>query len=633
MSAPNPETDTPAPVVEKNPLVDPVAFAKSFREATDFQELDADLVVTEDPVGFIRYVDGQEQTYLDALEKARASGSNEALSYGVGRLGDHDFVGIIFNWNFMGASVGDVAAEKTIRAMDLARKNKLPVAVLYCSGGQRQQEASAALWGMDKVVHVVNQYKDETDQPLTAVIMADTFGGATASGLPQTDLIIGIEGRKVGFAGERIIKRFTGKDIGRDAQTVENSFLTNKIVQVILKDQTELLELLGTVFAAANRDKAGTHRDLHHEVSSFDFEGEGFKTPFMPRHPNHESRSKIQGIFSQHPSVLPEDIYETYQVLISDARRPDFLYFLRNGCDVYAPFFTGRIERDKWDTTLRYPAIAFALAAIKDPRLTQTLWFMAIGNQPSYKRQEKDGKIGKDPATENAWDYRNQVRMMNMAQRMRIPVFSFIDTPGASPTEEDEAAGLPGAMSDAYNTKDRFRGLSVTYVWGPLGSGGGGATTMWDRRVITSHGQIYVAPPKLAAEIVYKKPTDDDIKRTAITMRPNAAFLLSTDQMDAVIPEAEGGAGNDPLSLVHAVREDMIITYLDLGSLKPEEILKRRDRRIRNLKPIPMGHLSGQPLEHHRVPLDLERLFQHRFISASIRKWQEFPKLLGIKKS
>lgn len=588
---------------EPKPKMDPVSFIRQFRDVTNFEELDNDLVVTEDPVGFKRIVEGEDVTYLDSLKKARMRGKNEAVSYGLGRLGKHNFVGIFFNWEFMGASVGDVATEKFIRAMDLARtaKGGLPVVILYCSGGQRQQEAAAALWGMDKVVHVINQFKNQTDKPIVGAIIADTFGGVTASSLPQTDLIAAQTGANAGFAGPRLIRAYTGEEPAEDSQTVENIYLTNKTVQVLFQDQKELLEMLDIVFAAAYQDKLGKSKGRHHELNGFNFDGKGFVTPLMSKkYPKQEEPRSRFPTFAK-PPTTPDRIYEQYEVLISDPRRPDFIYMLQNAFDTYVPFFTGRLihNEEKGETKLEYPAIAYALAAIEDPRLAKTLWVMAIGNQPSYLRLA-DGTIMKDHASPNAWDYRNQVRMMRWTERMRRPLVSFIDTPGAGPTLKDELAAQYASMSNAYSAKDEYRWLTMTYVLGLLGSGGGGGTTFWDHRVMSSGAQIYVAIPPSAAEIVYKNPTKEDVMRTAITMRPDANFLLSTGQIDRIIKEPNEGAGNNPFEIALAVREDIIETYIQLGELKPEELAIRRDLRIRGTKPIPMGHLNGGEAIDHK---------------------------------
>lgn len=598
---------THLPEVKKH--INPVTFVKDFRDHTHFQEIDEDLVVTEDIVNFIRVVDGKEVTYMESLERGRKNGPNEAVSYGVGQIKKHDFVGIMFNWDFMGASVGDVAAEKIVRAFDLARKGNRPVVILYTSGGQRQQEAAAALWGMDKVVLAMNQYQDQTDKPVTGVVINDTTGGATASGLPRCDIIAGMGGSVIGFAGKRVIEGNTSEKVEEGAQSVENSYLTNKIVQVILQDGVELHGFLEGVFDTTFREKVQKGKKPR-PMNGFDFEGEGFKTPFMPKKASTLERSEIR-VLPEAEATIGKTIYEQYKVLASDPKRPDFLYLLQNAFDAYVPLFTGRvIPNEDGSVKLEYPAIAYAFAAIEDPRLAKTLWLMTVGNQPGYLRNE-DGIIMKDHASPNAWDYRRQAKMMHTGQRMGLPMVSFIDNFGASPSLAQELAGLYGSMSDAYADKLSYKYLAWTYVLGMFGSGGAGASSFWDKRVMLSGAQIYVAPPKAAANIVYKEPTPEDVVRTAETMRPDARFLWKTGQINGVIEEPAEGAGNNPLATALAIREDIITTYLDLGKYTPEELITRRNEIIRGTRPIPMGHLNGGASSSHHE-FFLKKWLSHR---------------------
>ena len=600
----------------ERPKTDPVSFAKSFIAATHFEELDKDLVIQKDTVGFERVVDGQVVTYDDSTERARTRCQNEAVSYGTGKLNKHDFVGIIFNWDFMGASIGDVAAEKIIKAFDLAKASNKPVVILYCSGGQRQQEGLAALWGMDKVVHVINQYQGATVKPdeinhrsITAVITHDTMGGATASGLPRADEIIGMAGAKKGFAGGRLIEGHTGEKVGENEQSVETNFLTNKSVHMILHNLDELLQVLNGVFAATFRDDLGRVRK-HPEINGFDFTGEGFRTPFMPikisdRTPRAQFQTRTQ-------LASAEDIYEQYQILAADARRPDLLYILRHSFDAYTPLFSERVIRtpsqEEEEVRIEPPAIVAAFAAIKDVKLPKTLWFLVVGNQPSYVRN-KDGVILKDHASPGAWDYRRLTKILETGDRLGFPLVSLIGTFGANPSIKEELNGLNEFMSDAASIKLKYRHLSIGVILAMLGSGGGGAAYPWDKRLMLRKAQGYVAVPPAAVEILYKNPQREDVMRTARTMRPDAQFLYDTHQIDGMVVEPEEGAGLKPLETALAVRESIIATWRELGHLTPAEIEAIRDAKIRGTKPLPMGYLSGQAPDHKSL---IRRLLRRR---------------------
>ncbi|MBI2018745.1 hypothetical protein HYS96_03520 [Candidatus Daviesbacteria bacterium] len=131
--------------LEGRPKIDVPAFMQSFRRAVHLRELDGDLVVIKDPVGLKRVLpDGTVETYEQKMAKERQKGRNEAVSYGIGTLGKNNFMGIIFNWEFMAGTSGVVAGEKFIRAKNLAIQANVPMIVVCASGGQRQQEGVAA---------------------------------------------------------------------------------------------------------------------------------------------------------------------------------------------------------------------------------------------------------------------------------------------------------------------------------------------------------------------------------------------------------------------------------------------------------------------------------------------------------
>lgn len=587
----------PEPKIETRVRIDTVVFMKDVKNATSFKEFDEGLVVTEDTVGFIRVVNGKDTTYKQAMEEARKRGQNEATSYGIGKVGRYKAVEIFFNWEFMGASSGVVTAEKITRAMDLARKQDLPVVVWYTSGGQRQQEGAAALLGMDSAVHVMNQFKDQTNQPLISVLVGNVWGGVLASAVPRGDLIIGVEGTNYGFAGPGVIESHTGKRPGEGVQTIENSNSTNRVVNMVLSNKKEVLELLEQTISVTKEkngnSKFKVQKRKGEEVNGVEFDDpEGFTTPFQKtRLPKQTSRSKSL-VYAD--IIDPKTVYDQHLVLRSDPRRPDTLYILRHGFDWYVPLFSGLVSTDQEtkETKLQYPGIIAALAAIDDPRLGKRTWSLVLGNQPSYLKST-DGKMIKVPASPTAWDFRYQVKMMKFGARLGLPAISFVDTFGASPTEKDELDAQYEAIADCLDAKDRYPNYTQGYLLGMGGSGGALATLLRrDYLAGLSGAQLFVAEPRSAAAIVYPKPDSFDVKRTAETMRPDIKFLLDVGIVDKLIPEPDGGAQNNPLATTLLLRENIIQESIRLSKLTREDLMSAADFRIRNLKPIPIGYLD-----------------------------------------
>lgn len=577
-------------IVEGRKRIDTVAFAGNFKKATHFKEIDADLVVTGDPVGLIRIVDGQEETYLDKLTKERARGQNEAASYGIGNIGKNKFVEIVFNWDFLAATSGAVVGEKFMKAMQLATKKNFPVVILYSSGGQRQQEAAGALIEMLRTSYAIDEFKKKTNQPLISVLVGNVWGGISASAVTKGDLVIGMTGSDFGFAGPPVIKAVEGEAPPQGSQTVENSSLTNRNVQMVLNTQGELLEVISKTLSIHNEEPKNLKVRKMKETTAIDLDdGLGYKTPFKGSSFRVHQRAKIHLPFKP---IVPQTVYEQHQVLRSDPRRPDTLYLLKHAFDGYIPFFTGRIYEDELGRRLKYPAIVSALAYIDDPRLSKRLKMIVIGNQPGYIRLE-NGFIMKDHASPTAWDYRRLVKDVEAAKRLEYQIVTFTDTFGAKPSLQDELEGQYDAISDSLTAQLNYPYFTRGYIIGVLGSGGGLATTFRSDYVAQWSGaHQFVAEPNSASAIIYRNPTQEDVARTTEGMKPTAEFSLSRGLIDRIISEPPGGAQNHPLLTALLTREDIILTELEYGGLTKDEIFERRGQRIKNLRPIPIGYLN-----------------------------------------
>lgn len=606
---PQPEIKTPGPydhILEGRPRIGTAAFVENFKKRTRFKEIDERLVTSGDPVGFIRVVGGVEVTNPETLEQTRTkSGQNEAASYGLARIGKKEVVEIVFNWNFMGGSAGVVVAEKIVRATDLARERNLDIVAVYCSGGQRQQEGAAALIGMDVAVDAMEHFKEETGRSITSVLVGNVWGGMMASAVLEGDLIIGMAGTNAGFAGPGVIEAYTGQRPEEGAQTVEIIYSTDKNVHMIASSEDELLALLEQEhLALSNNAKVELKRGNSREVNGFNFEGKGFSVQLKERRPSRQvSRSKVR-MFSE--EMTPKDLYDQFKILSSDPRRPDTLYRLQNEFDWYVPFFSRLTRPDKVidGTRIQFPAIVAAMAAIDDPRLGGRRWYGVIGNQPSYIMNEQ-GAVIKDHASPTAADLRRQVRVMEWFGRLGLPLISYTDTFGAKPTLEEERAGQYQAIQDALRAKRRYPALTMGYLTGLGGSGGSLATTLMRDHIMMlgeseenpfGGAQLYVAEPTSSANILYPGgPTIDDVRRTTITMRPNARFLKERGIIDGVIPEPRGGAQNHPMEVILLEREDIIATTIELGGLSFGELRERGRERMRNRQPIPIDNLPLHP--------------------------------------
>ena len=180
-----------------------------------FKELDEDLTA-KDPLKF-----EDTKKYTDRLKAAKEkTGLKDAVRTAVGKSMGKDLVVACMDFSFIGGSMGAVVGEKIARAIDHARKKKLPFLMISKSGGARMMEAAHSLMQMAKTSAKLAQLAD-AGLPYISLCTDPTTGGTTASYAMLGDINISEPGALIGFAGPRIVKDTTGKELPDGFQTAE----------------------------------------------------------------------------------------------------------------------------------------------------------------------------------------------------------------------------------------------------------------------------------------------------------------------------------------------------------------------------------------------------------------------------
>lgn len=166
-----------------------------------FQEWDAELV----PADPLKFVD--TQSYAERLRAAqKKTERNEAIVTGQGRINDTLLALGIFDFRFMGGSMGSVVGEKICRAIDRALSQRLPFLLVTTSGGARMQEGTLSLMQMAKTASALARLH-EGRLPFLVLLTDPTFGGVTASVAMLGDIILAEPKALIGFAGPRVIEQ------------------------------------------------------------------------------------------------------------------------------------------------------------------------------------------------------------------------------------------------------------------------------------------------------------------------------------------------------------------------------------------------------------------------------------------
>ncbi len=204
----------------------------------EFEELWPDMV-SKDPLKF-----EDSKKYSDRIKEAQAKTSlKDAVRVGVGKSKGEKLVIVVMDFAFIGGSMGSVVGEKISRAMRYAAEKKIPLLMISKSGGARMQEAALSLMQLVKTSAAIAEM-NKAKVPYISLLTDPTTGGVTASFAMLGDINVAEPGALIGFAGPRVIKEATGKDLPEGFQrsefVLEHGFLDQIIHRKKLKDQINL---------------------------------------------------------------------------------------------------------------------------------------------------------------------------------------------------------------------------------------------------------------------------------------------------------------------------------------------------------------------------------------------------------
>jgi len=203
-----------------------------------FKELDKNLT-SKDPLKF-----EDKKKYPDRIKEAEEKTNlKDAIRIGVGKSKGKDIVIACMDFSFIGGSMGSVVGEKIARAADYSLKKKIPLMIISKSGGARMQEAVLSLMQLAKTSVKLAQLA-EAKIPYISLCTDPTTGGTTASYAMLGDINISEPGALIGFAGPRVVRDTTGKELPDGFQTAEflkeHGFLDFIMPRKELKDKVNL---------------------------------------------------------------------------------------------------------------------------------------------------------------------------------------------------------------------------------------------------------------------------------------------------------------------------------------------------------------------------------------------------------
>jgi acetyl-CoA carboxylase carboxyl transferase subunit alpha len=200
---------------------------------------------------------------------------------------------------------------------------------------------------------------------------------------------------------------------------------------------------------------------------------------------------------------------------------------------------------------------------------------MVIGHQKGRDTKEKIARNFGMPKPEG---YRKALRLMHLAEKFGLPVFTFVDTPGAYPGIDAEERGQSEAIGRNLFEMARLRAPIIVSIIGEGGSGGALALAVGDLIIMMQYATYSVISPEGCASILWRSA--DMAPEAADALGITANRLKTLGLVDKIVPEPVGGAHRDPQAAAQALKKALGEALKQLLEKKPRELVESRLERL-----------------------------------------------------
>jgi acetyl-CoA carboxylase carboxyl transferase subunit beta len=426
-------------------------------------------------------ISGVPSAYRAELEAARAkAGTDESVVTGRGLVHGRPVAVVANEFRFLAGSIGVAAARRIAAAIRRATAEGIPVLATTASGGTRMQEGTPAFVQMIEISRAVMEHR-AAGLPYLVYLRHPTTGGVFASWGSLAHVAVGEPGALIGFLGPKVFEALNGEPFPEGVQLAEN------------------LAHHGVI------DGVAPAEELHGLVDAvLDILVDPPSAPRLDRRdgdldPDRDAWSAIQ------------ETRGTDRIGVREV--------LRAGADVVLPL--SGTEKGERDAT-----VLVVMARIDgEPCLV-------VGQDRS--RQGPGQPMGPGAL-------RTARRAMRLANEMRLPLVTVIDTPGAELSRRAEEGAIAGEIARCLASLATMTVPTVSVVLGQ-GCGGGALALLPAKRVIAAEkAWLMPLPPEGASVIVHGEPTHAD--EMARQQRIRAVDLLADGTAHHVVPEPDGDTG------------------------------------------------------------------------------------------
>ncbi|TDC79669.1 acetyl-CoA carboxylase carboxyltransferase subunit alpha [Micromonospora sp. KC606] len=525
-------------------LVDPGSF-------TALPERPAEV----DPIGFVDVL-----PYPHRLSAARAgTGLAEAVVCGTATIGRHSCALAVMDFRFLGGSLGSAVGELITRAAEQALEDRIPLVLVTASGGARMQEGALSLMQMATVSQAVAGLREAG--LLTVSVLTDpTYGGVAASFATNTDVVLAESGARMGFAGPRVIRQVTGRELPEGFQTAEFLLRHGQVDMVVPRHA-----LRGRLVALLAAARAERRPPLTAAV------------PRQERPPDPGARPAPAGTdrgTRSAPAGTGADAWETVR-LARHPGRPTTLDYLETVFDGFVELHGDRLGGD-------CPAVVGGLARLDGRQV------MVVGHQKGHTTGEL---VARNFGMASPAGHRKALRLVRLAARLGLPVVTLVDTPGADPGLDAEMRGQAAAIAENILALSVLPTPIVAVITGEGGSGGALALAVADRVLMLQHAVYSVISPEGCAAILW--PDRAAAPQAARALRLTAPDLCRLGVVDDLVPEPSPAAHHDPEGTARMLRDALLANLLPLLDVPPATLVRRRRQRFRRFGAARTGVRAG----------------------------------------
>jgi acetyl-CoA carboxylase carboxyl transferase beta subunit len=465
------------------------------------------------------------EDYARDLARARErSGIDESVITGSGRIQGHRVAVIVSEFSFLAGSIGHAAAQRIVAAVERATAEGLPLLAGPASGGTRMQEGTLAFLSMIKITGAVRAHR-QAGLPYLVYLRHPTTGGVMASWGSLGHINVAEPGALLGFLGPRVYEALYGEAFPDGVQVAENLFSKGLIDAVV--EPSQLAEIVGRAL------------------------------DILAVRPASPTAGPVPGPATLAVRPVAADAWTSIGIS-RQPRRPDLRQLLRYGADDALPLNgTGQGEKD--------PGLLLALARFGGQSC------IVLGHARPLR---------KDAAGMGPGSLREARRGMKLAEELRLPLLTVIDTAGAALSQEAEEGGLAGEIARSLHELIGLESPSVSVLLGQGAGGGALALLPADRTIAAQHSWLSPLPPEGASAIVHR--TTDFAPQMADAQGVNVAALYANGLVDHIVDERDD-ASLEPREF--CVRMARAIEY-ELGTLAGvpvSDLLAARARKFREL--------------------------------------------------